>query len=186
MGVKKRRVLEKTISCIKCYFLQQHIKSMNPVQKQMVDAETQTEDDIFSVTEKDDDDVCISIVPKYIDISVASIDIKTEDKQKDTLFVSDHLVSHFVRDPAIMHRITTYEGRYISLRLLRKEVDHHLQDVEPEVYDNIVDLFYFLQNKKPFYKKFNIEHHYGLSEHGGVITSHRREIFFVFTISPIQ
>jgi hypothetical protein len=133
-----------------------------------------------------DDDDPVSISTDTVDLHISVV----QHPEKGLCFVSDDLVSHFFRRTTTLKEVVGDNGS-IPLDTLRAKVSSletkklDLGGRDLEEYDNLRDLAQFLEDRKPFYRRFVVEHQYGL-DMKTPSTRHENTITFCFSFTEIK
>lgn len=134
------------------------------------------------------------IGPDILEVDIPTISIKTEEKRTDVLFYAEPIAGHFLSNPMLEKRSTVYDKKYISLEALRGCVRELVETRSPDVredpfvkkdIENVSDLLRFCEERLPFYRRFEVEHHYGWEGRVGIETRHRTEKVFLFRFVQI-
>jgi len=133
---------------------------------------------------------CLDNYPVRISTDTVDLHISVvRDPGKGLCFVSDDLVSHFFRRTTTLQDVVGENGS-IPLDALRAKVSFleekksDLDGRDLEEYENLRDLAQFLEDRKPFYRRFIVEHQYGL-EMMPPTTRHENIITFCFSFTEL-
>lgn len=156
---------KKRQACLQCHFLKKEIQTL--------------ERQFFLHLDHDNDESQETVVDSLdlsCDDEITHIDIAYFIRNDDFLYEPDNLFQHFVYDEAVKSSLLTNDG-FLSEKALQSHCTDH----------SLSDLFFFIQQKQTFYRKFYVQKSYGLWRNGqeGYRTQETHGRIFVFHLHEI-